>query len=356
MKKFQTWLLLLLGTILLTPAVLGADSVSIEDLRLNTAPAFVVLGTTPTAVEQPGSPRAFAASLFASQGDKSGGNFLPRNLALEFAPYWWFYGNNLTWNEYQKNDSLTANIARTLTFSVATSDTELPVSTGKTNGTGIGLGFRVNLWKGQPSAAAMKAKDALSWKLSDIAKDLPDDPDKPIPIDSIKSQYDTQLKNYIEAMRRRDGFQLELAGGISWGYPEDDFGSGVFKSAGVWLTPAYRSKAEGPLGDFQLVGVARYLYNNLPAGDTSSFDVGGRLVWMIPGKPFSASAEFVHRISGEHGTDSSRYGGTIEYQVNERVSLLLGFGRDFKSMLTQKDNNYILLGLNFAIFNAQTTK
>jgi hypothetical protein len=346
----------IVGTVLSASAARGAEALSVEDLRLNTAPAFVLLGTTPTAVEQPGSPRAFAASLFASQDDNSAGRVLPRNLALEFAPYWWFYGKELTWDEYQKNDALLANLGRTLTFSVATAEAELPTPAGTSDGTGIGLGFRVNLWKGQPSAAAVNAKNALSLKLKDIAAELPDDPDQPIPIDSIKSKYEIQLKDYREAIRRRDGFQLELAGGGSWGYPGDDFDAGVFKSGGVWVTPAYRSSSDGPAGDFQFVGVGRYLHHNLEEGDASSFDAGARVVWMIPSKLFTASAEFVHRFSEGNGTESSRYAGTVEYQVSDRLALLLGFGRDFKSMVTKEDSTFVLLGLNFAILDAKARK
>jgi hypothetical protein len=334
---------------------LPASAQSVEELRLNTAPAFVLLGTTPTAVEQPSSPRGLATSIFASQDDKDGGTLLPRNLALEFAPYWWFYGKELTWEQYQTNDSPLVNIGRTLTFSIATAETEFPTANDTVvDGTGIGLGVRFSLWKGQPSQAAIRAKKALGTTLNKLAEKLPDDPDEPILIDDLTSQFGPEMKAYRQAIRRRDGFQLEMAGGVAWGYPDDDFSDSRLKSAGVWLTPAYRSPSEGPLGDLEIVGVGRYLYHKLPADDNaSSFDVGARLVWTVTGKPFSASAEYVRRFSDEDGTDSTRYAGQIEYQFNQRLAVLLGFGQDFKSMLTKEDNAFVLLGLNFAILDAK---
>jgi hypothetical protein len=345
-----------LAALLLTGACFcfRAEGQSIEELRLNTAPAFVLLGTTPTAVEQPSSPRALATSIFASQDDREGGSLLPRNLAFEFAPYWWFYGNDLTWEQYQTNDSPIFNIARTLTFSAATAETEFPAPNNTTtDGTGIGVGVRFSIWKGQPSQAAIRAKQALGASLNQIAEKLPDDPDEPMLIEDLTAQYGPEMKAYREAIRRRDGFQLEVAGGVAWGYPDDEFDDSHLKSAGLWVTPAYRSPSEGPLGDLQIVGVGRYLYHRLPTDNASSVDVGARLVWTVTGKPFSASAEYLRRFSDEDGTDSSRYAATIEYQVNQKMAVLLGFGQDFKSMMTKEDNAFVLLGLNFAILDAK---
>lgn len=342
-----------LAVVLVGTGHLNARAQSIEELRLNTAPAFVLLGTTPTAVEQPSSPRALATSIFAAHDDGEGGSVLPRNLALEFAPYWWFYGKDLTWDEYQRNDSPLANIGRTLTFSLATAETDFPGLDGATEGTGIGAGLRFSIFKGQPTQQAIDAKEALGATLGSIAEKLPDDPTEPMLIDDLTAQFAPEMRAYREAIRRRNGFQLEMAGGVAWGYPDDEFSDSQLKSAGAWITPAYRSPSEGPIGDLQLVGVGRYLYHDLPGDNTSTIDVGGRLVWTVTGKPFAASAEFVHRFSEEDGTDSSRYGATIEYQVNSRLAVLLGFGQDFKSLLTREDSAFVLLGLNFAILEAK---
>ena len=336
----------------------SARGQSIEELRLNTAPAFVLLGTTPTAVEQPSSPRALATSIFASHDDGAGGSVLPRNLALEFAPYWWFYGNDLTWEEYQNNDSPLANIGRTLTFSLATAETDFPTLDGSAEGTGIGAGFRFSIKKGNPTREAIEAKKALGATLDSIAEKLPN-PDAdgnvpPILIDDLTAQFAPEMRAYREAIRRRTGFQLEVAGGVAWGYPDDEFSDSQLKSAGAWITPAYRSPTQGPIGDLQFVGVGRYLYHDLPSDNASTFDVGARLVWTIPDRPFAASAEFVQRFSDLDGTDSARYAGTLEYQVNPRLAVLLGFGQDFESLITREESAFVLLGLNFAILDAKT--
>jgi hypothetical protein len=88
----------------------------------------------------------------------------------------------------------------------------------------------------------------------------------------------------------------------------------------------------------------------------STFDLGGRIVWLVPGKPFSASAEVVHRLSDPCGIESTRYGGTLEYQLNDKLALLLGFGHDFKSAVTRDDSNFVLLGFNFGVLQAKAAK
>src|SRR2546428_11903804 len=57
----------------------------LEELRTPTSPAFVLLDLTPSAVERPTTPKALAASLLAATGDLQ---FLPRNYAIDVAPYW----------------------------------------------------------------------------------------------------------------------------------------------------------------------------------------------------------------------------------------------------------------------------
>src|SRR2546425_9034637 len=57
----------------------------LEELRTPASPAFVLLDLTPSAVERPTTPKALAASLLAATGDLQ---FLPRNYAIDVAPYW----------------------------------------------------------------------------------------------------------------------------------------------------------------------------------------------------------------------------------------------------------------------------
>src|SRR6185436_9150701 len=65
----------------------AADLQVPEELKTPAQPAFTLLGVTPTSIDRPSTPRAFAVGLLGAFADSK--DSLPRNLALEVAPYWW---------------------------------------------------------------------------------------------------------------------------------------------------------------------------------------------------------------------------------------------------------------------------
>lgn len=330
-------------------AAQATNRISIEETRLNGAPAFVLLGVTPSAVEQPTSPRAFATTVFSSVGGSEASSTLPRNLAFEFSPYWWFSGSRLTWEEYQTDDTIIKNAQRTLTFSLATSEVDVE-DPDEDTATGLGFGFRVNLLKGQPSEAARLAKTNLQSVLRGELEDLPDDPAAFTGFgEEFKKRTREAVAAYRQAILSRVGWQLEVAGGTSGVFTENDFGGGRFRSSGLWITPAYRA-AKGPLTDFTLVGVGRYLHHNRETDDVSTFDAGARAVWTVPDKPYVFSAEYVQRFSDQEDPgDSHRYSASLEYHFQNGLVAMVSLGRDFESIVTGERDSFALFGFNLSL-------
>src|SRR5262245_30927052 len=86
--------------------------------KLNTAdaPAFVVLGVAPTEIQRPSTPRALAVSL-GSLVTGGGSTFnVPKDIAIEFAPYWLFPHRQLSITGYR--DDWLLRPLRTLSLSI----------------------------------------------------------------------------------------------------------------------------------------------------------------------------------------------------------------------------------------------
>lgn len=61
------------------------DSLKLEDLKAPTSPGFSLLDLSPTSVERPTSPKQIGLNLL---NFVSSDNALPKNFAIEFAPFW----------------------------------------------------------------------------------------------------------------------------------------------------------------------------------------------------------------------------------------------------------------------------
>src|SRR5262249_16095090 len=90
-----------------------------DKLRTPDSPAFVVLGVSPTTIQRPTPPRALMAALGGAMSDSNLG--VPKNFALEVAPYWLFGHPDVPVLDYRRNNWLRP--LRTLSFSIATDQT-----------------------------------------------------------------------------------------------------------------------------------------------------------------------------------------------------------------------------------------
>ena len=112
-------------------------------LAAPTSPAFVLMGIEPASVEHPTTVKNIAFSILNSSDNIS---TLPRNYALELAPYWLFAGRGLTYAQFARPDNVVSTIQQTLTISLASSTTNNGNSDSSV--TSLGAGFRFSLVQG----------------------------------------------------------------------------------------------------------------------------------------------------------------------------------------------------------------
>jgi len=328
---------LLLAAALASQAVAAtAQTITIDDLRAPTSPAFVLLDVTPSSVERPENPKSFAVNVINKLTSRSG---FPQNYALEVAPYWLMSHPDLTFERYQ-NPGIGQSIAQTLSFSIATTPLQVATTTAASStstsvGTRLGAGVSVNVWNGQPNPKIEPLINDLVKIDSDIADDViseqerPDDRTAPIKTAADKARAtDTALQiQQIDAQRL--GFLLTIAAGQVWNYPGDVVETAQTDRRGIWVTPAYRFRV---CGDdlscdafVDAIGVVRALHD---PGKTTMWDVGGRFLWQ-PNKELSISVETLRRHGAASTPDSSRTVGMLEYRMTADTSLYATFGQDF---------------------------
>ncbi|HEU5166964.1 MAG TPA: hypothetical protein VFU29_15545, partial [Chitinophagaceae bacterium] len=80
------------------------QNLELKDLNVPNSPAFTILDFSPKVIDKPGTAKTFTASIVNLINQGSG---IPKNFALEVAPYWLFR-NNLTVYKYLGVDPATS--------------------------------------------------------------------------------------------------------------------------------------------------------------------------------------------------------------------------------------------------------
>jgi len=334
------------------------EKLELGSLAIPDSPAFEVLGVSPSTVARPGSARELAIS-FLSSSIKGNSEF-PRNLAIEFSPYWWSYHPDLTWEDFINDHNIGANLTQTLSISIATAQTHIVDNGIDIAGTGLGFGLRTSLRKGQPSKKAIAQKEKMQKLFQNISENAIPDDISTSPKDENGNPYielsDTDLKkienaqkDFRQANLNRVGWRLELASAVSYDFPDDKWDDGDFKNTGFWVNSAYRTDEGSFLDSFDFLGVIRYLWNDADDGSFSTFDIGARIVWLSKNDdlPLSTSVEYVYRFVSDgdrKDTDTLMFIG--EYRVNKTWSLFASFGKSFDSEFEGNEDFVTLIGIN----------
>lgn len=289
--------------------VAGLRAASTEDFRAPSSPAFALVGVTPTRIERPASPRAFGLSLMSATSESSSG--IPRNLAFEFAPYWWTERPDLTLEEMEAGNPW-ENAVRTASISIATFERAVPGSSDPDTGAGIGLHF--DLIRGK-AMARDPVRDALLGTVGEGAgpNDLPDEPTTTA-IRELSRGWDAS----------RVGHQLSMAAAASWRFLGDDFDQGKADRIGGWVTYAYRTPATNSVvRQFTFLGTGRVLGDLDRAADKTYWDIGARLHWRAPRHPLTLSGEYMRRFGG---ADSDSLTAMIQYEIRPGIFLFASHG------------------------------
>jgi hypothetical protein len=320
----------------------------LDKLRTPVSPAFELLGLTPTSIEKPTTPNAVATSLLSSfvSGNQA---ILPKQYALDIAPFWLVSHPTLTLSEEAKGSSgvggIWSNIVQTLTIGLAAADSafKTPVSPiSDTSISRLGFSLRLSPLRGHLIPGCIEAVEAplkgmsaaVSARLVQIIDRTPNLTAEHIEDSTVKIQKQVR-KDFAEQLadpRReclatRRGFMLDLSGALVGRYPGQSFDGGRVSAYSGWATAAYATSNLTALGVFRAGkdgDVARFL-------GRSFTDVGGRLVgaW----DQYALSAEAVNRaVRASASNDNSwRVSAGFDLKISSKVWLNTSFGHDFKS-------------------------
>lgn len=160
-------LVIIRGAALAQPA--SAEAPPLEGLRATEAPAFSILGLSPTEIQKPSTPKEVAVSL-AQFLDKEGALQIPDDLAVQVAPYWLFVAKP---KESDKEDYSAFGVRgakqllRNATLSLATAGVE--GSDGRSLGGGVASHVG---WGGRPASDCTEKDDQRkqdAWREGEVA-------------------------------------------------------------------------------------------------------------------------------------------------------------------------------------------
>ncbi len=135
----------------------------------------------------------------------------------------------------------------------------------------------------------------------------------------------------------REGDVLEANAAFMGHFVQNSWDSIQAAKYAIWLTPSYRlNLAKKKFDDVMLldfIGLVRYTGNNMMVDTASYLDMGAKLQFTF--NKLTMSAEYVGRILPEYKNASGdiyytdRITGSLEYVVNNLITLRASFGRTF---------------------------
>lgn len=303
----------------------------LDSLITPASPALTLLGASGVAIERPSTPKAVALTLARAIRDAEG---LPKDLAVEFAPYWLTAHPNLTFTDYY-DANLSQRLLQTLGISLGTSRLQ-PLEEDGAAGTAISLGVRTTVVGGSPNPELKAATDSLSLlqleftrQAAIIDDSTPDEAAADRAIQELFAKYDasiTRIGGRVQALdNERVGLLVDIAGAMALDFPADLADSGFVSRVGVWIAPAYRPRD----GSLELLTLARYVLDRRSGESLHQFDFGARSILNVGA--LAGSLEFI-----EHAGDdlpngeapSYRLAANLEYRVGASSAIALTLGRD----------------------------
>ncbi|MFC2141999.1 hypothetical protein ACFLR7_03595 [Acidobacteriota bacterium] len=399
---------IILSLVMIFPSLLLSQNqddeskLELDQLRTPASPGFVLLGVEPSSVEQPRTPKALAFSMLTAQWQSS---LIPKNYAIEIAPYWLTSHPGLTYKDYY-TANLGKNLLRNLSLSLATTtlpseEEEIPA------GSSIGLGIRTLLLAGKANSKLTDLRkdlieQQLLLQLVDLVKEsgggnigelrqnventfdniernpgllnYPDLNSERIMeavnavskaalayLEGKDAQNEEEVGKLLEEMKivdesksrkialemqtqdkSRIGWIAECAGAMTIDFPGNSFEESKITRWGLWATPSFRSERI-PV-DF--VGVARFIRDVSLEVPQDVFDLGGRLVYKY--HDLFLSAEFVQRFRSDD-SNTTRFAGMLEYRLNQDLYLMANFGKNYEIKDELRGNLIMMIGLNFGL-------
>jgi len=399
-KRSAPYCALLAATLTMVPSVraqapAAPKVLTAEDLKAPSTPAATILGSTPTTIERPDTPRALVFNLASSVSEANG---VPENYAVQIAPYWMRSHPGLLFDSYI-SPTISQSLLRSFSVSVATADWKSGTgSDAQDLGSRIALGTSAVILPGHVDPKLVEVRDELikqdqnlivllhnrdndprleglvarltdlrarlktetdPIKLVELSRNLEDTQST---IDAISADWNQQIATAQQEIRtltlriqtmnvQRLGTRLVAAAAWSVQIPDDVFGDARGERTGFWVTPSYRARIMPANADdgarvrfLDALGVVRYIRDRVE--DTTAWDVGGRVIWEASDS-VSVSAETVRRwwSADSLNSNSLRAVGVFEVRLADKAYFFASFGRDFTEA-ELKRNLVSVVGLN----------
>jgi hypothetical protein len=363
---------------------------AINNLVAPSSPGASLIGISPASIQRPTDPSAFSVSLLNATNNLT---TIPNSYAVDFAPAWLFAGQHISFSDFQ-SDNISKNIWQSLDISVAYKNVKDSL-TNNTNTT-MGIAFKVSFFRGKINSKALKLvnqsysliSNLLALQITERENYIKTHPEylqmnrnmhtysdsvKKIvqaklqhirdSLNSVVAEKSAMAKNTLDSVKKigetidftRYGWKLDLAGGMSYYFPNQVYSNGTLNNAGFWLTGGYEDED----AHVSFLGIARYLYNAkeayanpediLSQNSLSTFDTGMRLLFNSKNNKFSFGGELIYRniLNASVTTSSYRYAINTDYEVGKNQIISFVFGRDFNGAINKSGN--LLAALNFII-------
>ena len=281
------------------------------------------------------------------------------------------------------------NIARTFTFSFATSESDTLTFGDLDPGTGFGIGFRCNLFNGSISRKTLissliqnklidnlyqslmgqlqvgndvivkssidkwketKRKadpdhDALVDHVADfVRKELGRATLKESDIDFLQQKIDAiedEESKFLATLNQavfpltREGFMLEFAIANASIIQNNEAKNITSAKTAIWLTPSYRinTRKDPSVIDFlDFMAVLRMTFNSSKVDVTDYFDIGAKVQYTH--NRISLSGEYIARMLTEKPNTveskwTNRLDLSFDYKINDLITFKATFGRNF---------------------------
>jgi hypothetical protein len=362
MKKIFFILLIFSSTYKALSQTTAPTTGTISNLAVPASPAFSIVDITPTLVQNPTTPKAFALGI-AQSFQQSGAGF-PNNLSAEFAPVWWIQPKGINVYAYlglplpSKRDSATSvkeNLFAGLKFttlSVAFINKDLiPDTSSKTQNIfsmgmhstvikvfGYGHAKKLNSLIAQWHTDAQFELTANEKLIDDMSRLNPHDTDYKKQVYKLQKKYTAiktpdDLKEINELITQKPVFAWDMSAAMAvYGLNNQTVRTG---RASLWTSFSLNL----PIGDvkannyFKINALGRYLIDNFQKNDQGNIvrqdnlDTGGNLGFEF--NRLSLSMESLARfVNGQSGT-KNRTVGVVSVKLTDTIFINGTFGQDF---------------------------
>lgn len=294
-----------------------AQKINALELKPVTSPVFVLMSVEPSTIDRPATAKALSMNLLSSLQSGT----LPKDYAVEFAPYWFKPRFKATY--IQDYGNVFTNAIRSLGISFAT-------STKDSVNTLTGIGVRTQFLRGKADLTKIPVLKEMQLRVIDLWDDTT----------GALEQLQDSIKIAAEQVMKRQGSFLELSIAASQNFKNGNFNENEFDKFGIWITYTYR------LNHFDFLLMGRNISTNQNDELKNIQDAGFRMVWEKYG--LTVSGEYVVRFQKDLklvDDISKRISGYVEYKINDNLNIHYTFGQNFNTFL----NNTLInqLGLNF---------